>query len=153
MHKLRIYIDTSVIGGCFDKEFQEWSNKLFDELIAGEKIAVVSGITTAELNDAPLQIKNRIDDIPRAFIELVERTEEINYLSSKYIEFNAISSKCLEDSLHIATATINKVDVLVSWNFKHIVNFRRIQLYNSINLMFGYQEIDIRSPREVINDE
>lgn len=153
MHVPRVYIDTSVIGGCFDKEFAEWSNLLFDEIIAGKKIAVISGITTAELNDAPTYIKNRIDDIPKEFIELVERTEEINYLSSKYIEFNAISPKCLEDSLHIATVTINKVEILVSWNFKHIVNYRRIQLYNSVNLMFGYSEIDIRSPREIIDED
>ena len=107
----------------------------------------------AELENAPIYIKNRIDDIPKEFIELVERKDEINDLSSKYIEFDAISSKCIEDSLHIATATIHKVDILVSWNFKHIVNYRRIQLYKSINLMFGYSEIDIRTPREVIDEE
>lgn len=59
----------------------------------------------------------------------------------------------LLDAQHIAIATINRVDVLVSWNFKHIVNLRRIHLYNSINLKYGYPLIEIRSPREVINEE
>ncbi|MCX7735110.1 MAG: PIN domain-containing protein [Candidatus Kapabacteria bacterium] len=153
MHKLRIYIDTSVIGGCFDEEFAEWSNKLFDEFIRGKKIAVISDITMAELSEAPDFIKNRIEDIPPENIEIVERIEEIEYLTSKYIEFNAISPKFIQDAIHIATATIYKVDILVSWNFKHIVNFRRIQLYNSINLMFGYPLLNIRSPREVIEDD
>ena len=61
--------------------------------------------------------------------------------------------KFFEDALHIAIATINKVDVLVSWNFKHIVNINRIRLYNSVNLKSGYSMIDIRSPREILTEK
>jgi hypothetical protein len=57
------------------------------------------------------------------------------------------------DCRHIATATINKVDFLVSWNFKHIVNVFRIRGYNSINLRCGYSLLDIRSPKEIVNNE
>lgn len=152
MRKLRVYIDTSVIGGCYDVEFSEWSNKLFDEFIYQRMIAVISDVTLAELKNAPLRIKNRLDDIPKSSLELIEKTDEIIYLSSKYIEFNAISKNCLEDSLHIAASIVNNVELLASWNFKHIVNYRRIKLFNSINLMFGYPEIDIRTPREIINE-
>jgi len=74
-------------------------------------------------------------------------------LSKKYIEEKAVSEKYLVDAQHIALATINHVDVLISWNFKHIVNLRRIQLYNSINLKYGYPLVEIRSPREVIDEE
>jgi len=150
MHKLRIYIDTSVIGGCFDEEFAEWSNMLFDEFIAGKKIAVISDITIGELSKAFDFIKNKIKEIPDKYIEVIHKTKEIEELSHSYIKNNAISKKHGDDALHIASATIAKADVLVSWNFKHIVNLRRIQIYNSVNLMNGYSIIEIRNPREVL---
>ncbi len=53
---------------------------------------------------------------------------------------------------HIAVATLGRVDVVVSWNFKHIVNLNRIRLYNSVNLKLGYPMIEIRSPREVLDE-
>lgn len=46
----------------------------------------------------------------------------------------------------------NKVDILVSWNFKHIVNLNRIRLYNATNLKYGYQILEIRTPREILNE-
>jgi predicted nucleic acid-binding protein len=153
MHKQRIYIDTSVIGGCFDEEFAEWSNKLFDEFIEGKKIAVISDIVIDELEEAPDAIKEKIRLIPIENIEQVIKYEDADLLASKYIEFKAISKKFYNDALHIAIATINNCDVLVSWNFKHIVNYQRILLYNSINLMFGYKQIEIRIPKEVLTYE
>ena len=81
--------------------------------------------------------------------------EEFQQVVAEKEEFKqkAVSEKYLLDAQHIALATINHVDVLISWNFKHIVNLRRIQLYNSINLKYGYSLLEIRSPREVINEE
>ena len=153
MHKLRIYIDTSVIGGCFDIEFAVWSNKLFDEFINGDKIAVISETTLDELNEAPLQVKLKLKSIPIENIEILQVNNDIEFLAKKYIELKAIPEKCYDDSTHIAYASFSKVDYLVSWNFKHIVNVYRIQKYNSINLMFGYKILDIRTPREVILDD
>ena len=153
MHKLRIYIDTSVIGGCYDEEFAEWSNKLFDEFKSGAKIAVLSDLTASELDNASENVKNKIDVIPQENIINVDINDEIKELASKYIENNAISSKFLDDATHIAIASVYKVDILVSWNFKHIVNYKRINLYNSVNLKLGYSILDIRTPREVIDEE
>ncbi len=153
MHKLRIYIDTSVIGGCFDEEFAEWSNKLFELIKTGYITALISEVTTLEIEPAPINIKNKLKELPAHNVEFIEITEEAEYLASKYIENKAISKKFQEDALHIAIATINKADVLVSWNFKHIVNLRRIRLYNSINLVNNYQQTEIRTPREVIENE
>lgn len=73
-------------------------------------------------------------------------------ISNNYVQSGAISSKFYEDALHIAIATINHVDVLVSWNFKHIVNLNRIRLYNSVNLKLGYRVLEIRNPKELIDD-
>jgi len=153
MHRQRIYIDTSVIGGCFDEEFAEWSNLLFEEFFSGRKIAVISDVTSSELIDAPEYVKNKINEIPESNIIHLNSTDEIKELTKKYLEFKAVSSKYIDDATHIAIATVNKVDILVSWNFKHIVNYKRISMYNSVNLHQGYTLIEIRTPREVIDDE
>jgi hypothetical protein len=74
-------------------------------------------------------------------------------LADSYIQENVVGRTSLEDCRHIALATINKVDVLASWNFKHIVNLDRIKGYNSVNLRLGYSMIEIRSPRDLMNYE
>ena len=153
MKKQRIYIDTSVIGGCFDIEFEKWSNLLFDEFISGNFIAVVSLTSFDELQKAPEKVKNRLKDIPDEFLEILEINNDVKVLAKKYIELDAISEKHFDDATHIAYSSYYNVDVLVSWNFKHIVNAFRINRYNAINLMNGYKVIDIRSPREVLNEE
>lgn len=153
MHKPRIYIDTSVIGGCFDEEFSEWSNKLFDELVSGRFIVLVSDLTLAELNRSDKKIVDKLLHIPIDFLEYVHRNEESEFLANKYIEHKAISNKYFEDAHHIALATIYYSDLLVSWNFKHIVNISRISVYNSVNTLLNYSMINIRSPREVVQYE
>ena len=153
MHRLKIYIDTSVIGGCFDDEFSEWSNKLFDEFIEGKKIAEISETTIEELANAPNYIKEKINEIPDKNILFISKDEDTEFLSSKYIELNVISKKYINDAIHIAIAVVNKIDVLVSWNFKHIVNLDRIRKYNSVNIMYGYNLLEIRNPKEVISNE
>lgn len=67
--------------------------------------------------------------------------------------YGVLPAKMRVDAQHIAIATVGRVDVLVSWNFKHIVNLRRIHGYNSVNLRRGYPMIEIRTPREVLSDE
>ena len=80
-------------------------------------------------------------------------TEEVIQLADRYIAEKVVRKTSLEDCRHIALATVNKVDVLTSWNFKHIVNLDRIKGYNSVNYKFGYQMIEIRSPKDFINYE
>ena len=152
MIKFRIYIDTSVIGGCFDDEFAEYSNLLFQEFITGKKIAVVSNITLKELKQAPENVKKKFKEIPKENIEYVGLSAEAEELAQKYIENGVISSNYFLDAEHIAIATVEKVDIVVSWNFKHIVNINKIRGFNSINLKEGYQVIEIRSPMEIIDE-
>lgn len=148
--KQRVYIDTSVIGGCFDSEFKEWSDKLFDEFKSGRKTAVISDITLDELSDAPENIQNNFRKIPENNIEMLISDKDTRKLADQYIIEGAVSRKYYEDVLHIAIATINQVSVLASWNFKHIVNLDRIRLYNAVNLKNGYPLLEIRSPREIL---
>jgi hypothetical protein len=153
--KQRVYIDTSVIGGCFDSEFKEWPNKLFDDFISGKKVAVVSDITLDELSDAPKRVQENFRKIPETNIEVLISNMESRKLAEQYILEGAVSGKYYEDALHIAISTINQVNVLASWNFKHIVNLDRIRQYNAVNLKSGYAILEIRSPREILkfNDD
>ena len=147
---LKIYIDTSVLGGVYDDEFRDWSTKLIEEFKEGIKIAVISDITLRELEDAPQKVKEVLDEIPDSNKEYVVLNEEARKLAEYYIKEGVVSENYLVDAQHIAIATVYKVDVLVSWNFKHIVNLQKIKLYNAINLKYGYTLLEIRSPREVI---
>ena len=151
--KLRVYTDTSVFGGCFDDEFIDYSTVLVDQFRNGEKILAISDLTLQELQNAPKQVLEIYDSIPKQFIEFAVLDDEAKFLARKYIEERAVSKKFLVDAQHIALASINRVDVLVSWNFKHIVNLRGIQLYNATNLKYGYPWIEIRSPRELIDEK
>ncbi|KUG25028.1 hypothetical protein ASZ90_005166 [hydrocarbon metagenome] len=94
-----------------------------------------------------------MNNIPKKIVNVASINREIIELSNKYILKDIISAKYKADALHIATATIHRVDLIVSWNFKHMVNVRRIREYNSVNLSEGYPTIDIRSPKEVYNDQ
>ncbi len=151
MIKHRIYLDTSVIGGYFDTEFQEWSKLLFKSFIAGEMIAVISDITLDELENARAEIRSLLQLIPEEFKEFILKNTEVEQLANTYLKEGAITKKFYEDALHIAIATIHKVDVLVSWNFKHIVNLERINKYNGVNVKHGYTMLEIRNPRDIVS--
>jgi len=151
--KQRIYIDTSVIGGCFDKEFEEWSNTLLNEFIVGNKIAIISDITIDELENAPEKVQKIISKIPDENLFVLESDSESEQLANLYLKEGAVSEKFYEDALHIAIATIHQVSVLASWNFKHIVNLDRIRKYNAVNLKNGYSILEIRTPREILKTD
>lgn len=149
----RIYIDTSVIGGCLDDEFAEWSNLLFDEFRATIKVAVVSDLTLRELEDAPEGVRDVLSALPEWTVEHVFLNDEAIKLADTYIAQGAVGLGHLVDAQHIAVAAIERVDVLVSWNFKHIVNLDRIRMFNAVNLMHGYPLLEIRSPMEVLHEK
>jgi len=149
--KQRIYIDTSVVGGFFDEEFKEATTKLFERLEKDEVIFVVSDLLDIELLRAPQQVRELLTNYSINKFERIELTKEADLLAETYIKEGVVGKTSLEDCRHIALATINKVDVLASWNFKHIVNLDRIKGYNSVNLRVGYSMIEIRSPKDLVN--
>jgi hypothetical protein len=151
--KPRLYFDTSVFGGVCDKEFQIETGLLFDMVKAGEITCVYSDLTEFELENAPEKVKEHFLNLPNKNIEFAEITEEMNQLAIDYINEKVVGETSMDDCRHIACATIKKVDYLVSWNFKHIVNVFRIRGYNSTNIKRGYSQLDIRSPKEIISNE
>jgi len=135
------------IGGCFDKEFSHYSNLLFDVFLKNKYIPVISSTVLDELNNAPEYIKSHYKRLKNLII--LEVDANVLELANLYLKEKIISNNYLSDALHIALATINKIDILVSWNFKHIVNLRKINLFNSVNIKEGYSILEIRSPMEV----
>ena len=151
MKILRVYIENSVIGGYFDNEFKEHTRKLFEKFKKGIFKPVISSHVIAELeNGAPDRVKEILMTIN---YEEYTINDEMLRLAEKYIEQKVVSENYYSDALHIAVATVIGVDVLVSWNFKHIVNLDRIKSFNSVNLKEGYSILEIRTPREVIESE
>lgn len=151
--KQRIYIDTSVVGCYFDEEFEEDTREFFKRLENNEIIFIVSELLDLELIGAPENVRELLHKYPTDKFERVELTEESIKLADSYIKEKVVGQTNLVDCRHIALATINKVDVLASWNFKHIVNLDKIKGYNSVNLKLGYQMIEIRSPQNLIRYE
>jgi len=149
--KQKIYIDTSVVGGYFDEEFKEATRKLFERLDNNEVIFVVSDLLDLELINAPKQVRDHLLKYSADKFQRVELTEEAIKLADTYVDEKVVGRTSLEDCRHIALATIYKVDVLASWNFKHIVNLDRIKGYNSVNLRLGYAMLEIRSPKDLVN--
>jgi hypothetical protein len=148
---LNIYLENSVIGGYFDEEFEEPTKKLFEEFKKGNYKPVISTHVIAELEiGAPQYIK---DNLEKLNYEKIILSEEIIDLSEKYMKAKIVTEKYYDDGLHIAIATVTGVDVLVSWNFKHIVNLKKIKLFNSVNLQEGYNILEIRTPKELIDNE
>jgi predicted nucleic acid-binding protein len=146
--KQRIYIDTSVFGGYFDEEFKDHTVPLFERIKEGEFVVLYSTVTQDELDNAPEKVKELVRNIKSEMVMFLDVTEEVVELASEYIEEKVVGQTSYADCLHIALATINRADFLVSWNFKHIVNIERIRGYNSINIKNGYKQLEIRSPRE-----
>ena len=151
MKQQRVYIDTSIVGGFFDKVFENETKLFFKRLEDKEVIFVVSNLLIEELKGAPQHVKNLLDNYSDDYFETVVLTEEAKDLADKYIAESVVGKTSLDDCRHIALATINKVDVLASWNFKHIVNLNRIKGYNAVNLKNGYITLEIRSPKDLID--
>lgn len=146
--KQRIYIDTSVFGGHFDEEFADYTIPFFDRLKNNEFTLLFSTVTQEELSAAPENVRELVKSIKVDYTEFIETTIEAIELANEYISEKVVGRTSFTDCLHIALATINHADFLVSWNFKHIVNVERIRGYNSINIKNGYKQLEIRSPRE-----
>jgi len=149
----QVYIDTSVVGGYFDEEFEFWTKIFFQAVEKGELKIVISELLTRELKFAPTNISSFLDGLSEEHKLYIELDQEAEELARSYVNNGIVGIKSLADCRHIATATVNQIEILTSWNFKHIVNLNKIHLYNGINLQNGYRTIEIRTPREIVNYE
>jgi hypothetical protein len=147
---LRVYADTSVFGGCFDVEFETESVRFFEEVRQGRIVVVISNVTLDELELAPEAVRAILADLPPPQVEIVSTSPASDALGNAYVEAGVVGPASSNDAAHIAVATIANVDLVVSWNFKHIVHFEKIVGYEGVNSLHGYRSPRIYSPREVV---
>jgi predicted nucleic acid-binding protein len=152
MKKISAYVDTSVFGGIFDEEFKRASNTFFHQVTMDYFDVYISPLVRNEISLAPLHVQNFFLEI-FPYLKSVEVTEEALNLRDSYLASKIVSKKYTNDALHVALATVSGYSFIISWNFKHIVNYEKIALYNAINLSEGYRQISIYSPLEVVSHE
>jgi hypothetical protein len=136
----------------FDDEFMAASRAFFDLVRRGRFELLVSDISRKEVASAPTQVRSLFDEM-LSMMRIVVVDEEVLRLRDAYVSAGIVSAKWADDAGHVAAATIGGADLIVNWNFRHIVHFDKIRLYNAISVLNGYREIDIRSPVEVIDYE
>jgi predicted nucleic acid-binding protein len=149
----RIYIDTSVFGGYFEPEFEFWTRILFDKVKKGEFKVIYSRLTDIELKPAPERVRDLALSLSQQTVEFIDISDQALELANQYLKEKVVGKTSQSDCIHIALATLHNADVLVSWNFKHIVNLQRIRGYNAVNYKFGHKILEIRTPREILEYE
>lgn len=151
MKVLRVYVDTSVLGGCFDAEFAPWSNGLMDDFRSGLYQPVMSEVLAREIGGAPESVRQLYRELIESGAEYLTAGVQVTRLQEAYERRNVLTPQYRDDMLHIALATAANVDVLVSWNFRHIVHMDKIRMFNAVNLELGYKALAIHTPREVMS--
>lgn len=149
---ISVYADTSVFGGVFDDEFSGPSKAFIDAVRAGRFTLITSELVRQEIEAAPQVVRQLFAEmLPVAEIAAV--VAETLQLQEAYLNAGIVSQRSATDALHVALATVSGASMIVSWNFRHIVNFQRIPKYNAVNKLHGYNDIAIYSPLEVIEHE
>lgn len=147
-----VYADTSIFGGAEDDEFREATLKFLRSVRRGQYILLVSEVTLRELADAPPNVRRVFTDLPPDRVLHVPREveQEAESLTEAYIAAGILGPARHDDASHVAIASVARADLILSWNFRHIVNYRKIHQFNEVNRLCGYPPIDIRSPLEVV---
>ncbi len=144
------YTDTSVFGGVFDDEFMMPSREFFDLVQRGRFVLLVSDISRKEMAGTAKKVQSLFDQM-LPYMEVVPIDAEVLRLRDAYLAAGILGEKWADDAGHVAAATIGGANLIVSWNFRHIVHFDKIRQYNAVSVLNGYREVDIRSPAEVID--
>jgi len=148
LRKTTVYVDTSVLGGVRDEEFAAASQALLRRAQEGSYHLLISSVTYREIARAPEDVQQVLRELPANTFSDVPVTEEAKALADAYVAADVLGPASYDDALHVAIATVAGANVIVSWNFRHLVNVDRIRKFSGVNLMNGYPPMDIRSPLE-----
>lgn len=154
MKKIKYYLDTTIFNFVFaegDTEKKDITVKLFKDLPSISNGIYISDEVIREINRAPEPRKSQlIGQLEETNPLLLEVDIEAEELAARYVKEGIIPERYRSDAVHIAIAVINGIEVIVSWNFEHIVKLKTRVMVNGINRLLGYHEIEICSPEEVI---
>ncbi len=149
MRSATLYLDSSVLGGYFDDEFKEATRELFRQLTQGKFRALTSVVVKQEIMQAPAAVRNLMQTTFPDQALLPLETEALD-LADAYVREGVVVPKYLTDARHVAICTVARLDYLVSWNFRHMVNVHREAGFSAVNLLQGYRRVRIVSPLELI---
>lgn len=163
MRKLKIYLDTSVLNFLFADdapEKKEVTEEFFRNFVKKNVYDVyISPVVIDEISKTKDEMKRLqrlkvIKDYKLTIIDIEEYAQDINRLAQKYIYEKIIPEKKFEDALHIAISVLFEMDILLSWNYKHLANINKELLIYSVNMKEGYlNKMRMTNPMEVIYDE
>lgn len=145
-----LYLDTSVIGGRFAEEFKAATRELFRQTDLGLYQLFVSVVTESEIQNAPAEIQKFFIETFADARQILPLTEESEQLARAYVAAGIVPANYLDDARHVAIATVEQVGLVVSWNFKHLANYRRETEFNRVNRLQGYRPVRILTPMELI---
>jgi predicted nucleic acid-binding protein len=157
LKKLKLYLDTSVISHLFADDIPDRmsdTNKLWDDFKIGKYDIFISTVTVEEIQKCSEPKRSRmVEKLGEIDFHVLEETDEINDLAGEYINHGVLTKKNIDDCLHIAGAVVTNCDIIISWNFKHLVNYRTINKVKVVNAVNHYKEISIISPPMLLEEE
>ncbi len=156
MKRLELYLDTSVISHLFAEDTPEKmsdTRALWMDFQKGRYELFLSPLTAHELQQCSEPKRGQMTEMLRLIsFSILAETEEIRELANEYVQNGVLREKSLDDCLHIAYAVVNNCDIIVSWNFKHLVNYKTINQIRIVNAINHYKEISIVSPTMLIEE-
>ncbi len=148
--KQRIYLDTSVISLLDDDrspERRDMTREFWSRLDEFE--ASTSDAARREILDTPDGERRRVMLASLERLAMLPVTPEAEQLAARYLAAGIFPSAVADDALHVAVAVVSRQDVIVSWNFKHLVNQRRRAMVDALNLSHGLPTLRILPPPEL----
>ena len=144
-----IYIDTSVIGGYFDDEFMDETRRLWNLRKKSVFRFKTSIVALEEISRAPAQVRELF---AKTFDKdsILPTSPEADELAQAYMNRGVVPAKFFDDAQHVAICTLARISCLASWNFKHLANLQRENAFNGVNLLHGYGQVRIVSPKQLI---
>lgn len=146
----RIYLDTSVLGGYFDKEFSEATMEMFAAFHDAKLKPLVSSTLVDEVEKAPVRVRELLNQLLDMGAERLEALPECFELQEAYLMAGVIGRNYADDALHVSQATVSKADAIASWNFRHLVRPERIRGYNLVNRKHGFDPVIILTPIDLV---
>jgi len=157
MRKLKLYLDTSVISHLFSDDTPDKmadTTRLWEDCANGKYELYISDVVTNEVQQCPEpKLSLMLEKIRQVEFNILHETSEVKDLANEYIKAGVLKQKSYDDCLHIAFSVISNCDVIVSWNFKHLVNFKTIDKVKIVNTINRYREISIVSPTMLVEEE
>ena len=156
MKTQKIYLETTLFNFYVDEDRGDAHTdtvQLFKEIAAGKYEAYTSDYVIDELTFAPDDKREKMINLLTEYnIKVLEPDAEASRLANIYVSEGVIPLKHRTDGLHIAIATINGLDLIISMNFQHIVKYKTEKMTGAVNTLHGYRAVEIVSPMEVIEN-